>query len=82
MNTGFLSWGNSGQGMKLTTYFHLLVRARIHGAIPLLHIYVFLVMTGTTLPFSSLPTSLLLFKRRLCVLDYGCVSPNKLILLA
>jgi len=63
-------------------HFHLVVRSRIRAAIPLLPIYVLMVMTGTTLLFSSLPTSLLLPKRRLCVLDYGiCVSPNKLILL-
>ena len=79
---GFPSRGKSGHGMRLTTHAALVVSSRIHGAVPLLPIYVFMVMTGTTLPFSSLPASVLLFKTRLCVLDYGiCVSPSELILL-
>lgn len=40
----------SGWGMKLNTHFHVVPRWRMGGAIPLLPVYYFMALTGTTLP--------------------------------
>ena len=43
--------GLSGQGMKLSSHFHLVPRLKMSGTLPLLHPYAFMVLTGRTLPF-------------------------------
>jgi hypothetical protein len=39
---GLFPWGWSGQGVKLTTHLYLVLRSRMHGAIPLLPQYAFM----------------------------------------
>jgi hypothetical protein len=48
IDTGLLSPGYSGRGVKLITYLYLLQKLRINGAIPLLNLYAFLARTGKT----------------------------------
>jgi hypothetical protein len=44
------SQGQSGRGVKLTTYLHIVPRLRMTGAIPLLPLYAFMAWLRTTLP--------------------------------
>ena len=43
------------QGMRLTTYLHLVPRLRMSGAIPPLPLNACMVCVGKTLPFLPLP---------------------------
>ena len=43
--------GLSGQVIKLDTHFHLMLRIRMNGTLPLLLPYAFMVLTRETLPF-------------------------------
>jgi len=42
MDTGVISQGQSGQGVKVTTHLHLLPKLRMSGATPLLLLYAFM----------------------------------------
>jgi len=46
--------GYRGQGVKLTTHLHLVPRLRTSGAIILFSLHVFMVLTGTSLPFYAI----------------------------
>jgi hypothetical protein len=46
----------SGRGFKSTTHLHLVLKVRMRGAIPLLHLYAFMAWKGTTSPFYLLST--------------------------
>jgi len=45
----------SGWGVKLSDHLHLVPRLRISGAIPLLPLYAFMVLTGKKFTFYILP---------------------------
>jgi len=49
MRTRVLARGQSGWGVKLTTYLYLVPRLRIGGVIRLLPIYAFMIWTGENL---------------------------------
>jgi hypothetical protein len=57
------SYSLSGWGMKLTTCVHLVLRLRMHGAVPLLPMYAFIAWTGTSLLQTLIRT--LLFRLKL-----------------
>jgi hypothetical protein len=54
LGTGLLSQGQSGRGVKLTTHIYLRPSIRMSGTIPLLPLYAFIEVTGTTLPLPLL----------------------------
>lgn len=58
IDTGILSSGYSGRGVKLINYLYLLQKLRISGAVPLLNLYAFLAWTRKNLASTSqLPAS-------------------------
>jgi hypothetical protein len=57
---GLFFWGCSGRGVKLITHLHLVPRLRMSGALPLLHLYVFVAWARTALLFA------------ICVFVYVC----------
>jgi hypothetical protein len=52
-NEGFFLMGEAGEGMKLTTCLHLVMRLKMSGAVPPLFIYISMSCIGTTLHFLS-----------------------------
>jgi hypothetical protein len=48
--------------MKLTTCLHLVLRLRMHGAVPLLPMYAFMAWTGTSLLHTLIRTFLFRLK--------------------
>jgi hypothetical protein len=51
MGTGVHFWGQSGQGIKLTTQLHMMPRLRMHGTVTMFPLYTFIAWSGKILPF-------------------------------
>jgi hypothetical protein len=50
LDAGVLSRGENGRRVMLTTHFHVALRLRMSRATPVVSLYSFMAMTGTTLP--------------------------------
>ena len=77
---GFLPWGLSGEGVKLTTtHLQLVLRLRMTGAIPLLPPCAFMAWPGPTLPlpftYSLTKSSYLCSEECLAILIYIYSKP-------
>jgi len=66
MGTGVLCQWCSGQGTKVTTHPHLLLRFRKNGSLSPLPLYAFVSLTRTILPFSYLTVKFNLLKVLKC----------------